>query len=96
MTRKVAPPKQIKVPADKLAFVTAVHLWADAMPAGLDLPDSVHESIEDVKMSVLPSHKFFERGYCSHLEIRNGVLHAALATEMDVGEQYIYVPVVAR
>lgn len=101
----VAAPTEFKLPQDKLDKLLAVTLWYDMMPSedvGLCAGDSFHENVNEFQMSHIPDHPFFANGYTSHLEIRDGIVYAALCRESSVAEQtsddseYIYVPFVAE
>lgn len=98
-------PTEFKVPADKLAAVLVLTQWYGMMPT-LDedvfhAGDRFHENVNECQMSLLPDHPFFETGFCSHLEIRDGVLHAALDSDQhplsgNEEDPYVYVPFVAE
>lgn len=98
-------PTEFKLPQHQLDALLAITRWYDMMPqVDLDVfyaGDRFHERISEFQMSHLPEHPFFNTGFCSHFEIRDGVVYAALdqvprpegRTDED---PYTYVPFVAE
>lgn len=97
-------PTEFKLPADKLAELMAVTAWYENMPSFVEsmfhAGDRFHENVNEFQMSHLPDHPFFENGFCSHFEIRDGTLCAALDQDpwwdRDEQDPYIYIPFVAE
>lgn len=96
-------PTEFKLPQAKLDLLLAVTLWYGNMPPSEEFRpgDRFHENVNDFQMSHLPDHPFFETGFCSHFEVRGGVVYAALGQDprpegLDEEDPYIYVPFVAE